>query len=106
MDNFELDAETIAVLRDYREHTNRAILEHQKRRKAAKRRGERWASSQHAPGETWTETLSLDWMVAGPRYSWFPRERWPLLQVLRNQHGPAILDQLDALIDAAEVACG
>lgn len=98
---YTLDPETITVLRDYRTHTTRVIAEYEATRKVYRRKNPHARLHGNAPGETWTETLSMDWMQAGPVYSCFPRDRWPLLQRLRNQHGPAILDQLDALIDAS-----
>lgn len=88
-----LDAETLTVLRDYREHVRKhGLVTHS----PGPRRNRRTAE----PPPHWTEVLSLDWMVAGPKHSGFDRGRWSTLQRLRNQHGPAVLDQLDELLDA------
>ncbi len=90
----ELDAETLDTLRVYRAAARKVARDWAK---VAKRKSSKTAEPTH-----WTAILASDWSNAGPRLAsayGFTRDQWPPLQRLRNQHGPAILDQLDQLLD-------
>jgi hypothetical protein len=70
----ELTHDQIATLRDYRKQV----------------------------GRKWKDVLASDWLVAGPKYSGFPTNRWHHLQRVRNLYGPPALPYLDAILDGGE----